>query len=348
MAAEKQTTKKLHHFVPQAYLRGFANEKERLTAVRLPGDHSFTTIVRNVAAQMHFHRVEGLDKPDEFEDVLASIEGEAQAIIRKLERRGGPRLTDVERHTFAFYIALQAVRGPETRRTSETMRANIVRIEVGAGGRRNVGAWAKENLGFEPNEEQEERIWQEATQEGGPPIALPNVAHIKHMMHMAEHLTKYVLARPWVMVHFTKRSLITSDAPVSLVRKPDDDAWMGVGFATAAFITFPLTRRLGLLMGDPMKFVAELGADDPKLQVIGNSVRSGKFDLVQEETAALAKFFNEHTTDSASQYLFHHPDDQRYVPEELPEPHLVTMSMNGGLTDVEWDGTPMFGPASEE
>lgn len=44
----------------------------------------------------------------------------------------------------SFYVALQAVRGPDTRATME-LQAKIVRVEIGAGGRKNLGRWIKEN-----------------------------------------------------------------------------------------------------------------------------------------------------------------------------------------------------------
>jgi hypothetical protein len=51
---------KLHHYVPQAYLRGFATEKERIVAVPLDTTRSpFTTVVKNVGAQTHFHTITG-------------------------------------------------------------------------------------------------------------------------------------------------------------------------------------------------------------------------------------------------------------------------------------------------
>jgi hypothetical protein len=42
----------------------------------------------------------------------------------------------------------------------------------------------------------------------------------------------------------------TCVAPVRLVRRPEDEPWQSVGYMTALAITFPLTRRLGMLMGD--------------------------------------------------------------------------------------------------
>ena len=61
----------------------------------------------------------------------------------------------------------EGVRGPDTRKTLEDLRAKFVRVEIGDGGRKNVGNWVKKNLGFDPSAEQADRIWAEATQPGG-------------------------------------------------------------------------------------------------------------------------------------------------------------------------------------
>lgn len=37
---------KLHHTVPQFYLRGFADASERITIVKLPGDKRYTQVVK--------------------------------------------------------------------------------------------------------------------------------------------------------------------------------------------------------------------------------------------------------------------------------------------------------------
>jgi hypothetical protein len=339
--AANQTTKKLHHYVPQAYLRGFANENERLTAQKLPGDAPpFTTIVRNVGAQTHFHRVEGLEQPDEFEDVLAIIEGEAQTVIRKIKQGGAFPLSAADRTNLAFFISLQAVRGPDTRRTSEMIQKEMIRLEVGAGGRKHVKAWVQKNMGFDPTPEQEERIWVTATQPGGPPISFTNFAHIEHMMEMAQSMLPYLTSRPWAVVRFDRRSLITCDSPVSLVRGRDNDTDLGVGFATAWGILFPLTRKLGLLMSDPTVMIEDFVPGDPRIQFVGDKVREGAMDAEQVGTTAMEKLFNDHTTANAREYIYYHPDDLKFVPKDLPEPQLTNMSM--GSANQEFTGETWF------
>lgn len=94
----KKSTAKLHHYVPQGYLRGFATDQERIRVVPLDRSRQpYTPSVKNVAAQNHFHTVGELDEPDAFEKVLSDFEGRALSIIRGFtngefpppRRRGG-------------------------------------------------------------------------------------------------------------------------------------------------------------------------------------------------------------------------------------------------------------------
>lgn len=337
-----RNTAKLHHYVPQGYLRGFATGRERITAVPLDRTRSsFTTGVKNVAAQTHFHTVPGAEEPDGFEKILSVVEGQVLGIIRRMEAGEFP-LPEEDRKSLSFYLALQAVRGPDTRKTIERLQAKMVRVEVGAGGRKNVKRWIKKNLAFDATEEQAQRIWEEATQPGGPPITIAVLDHIEHMVTTAEHLAKYLVTRPWLLVRFDRRSLITCDAPVSLIRNPkDEDFWTGVGFGTAWGIAVPITRKLGLLMSDPMVMIERFAVDDPMIQKIRTAVVAGNVDRVDAGTTAMERLFNDYTAESAREYIYCHPDDERFVPNNLHEPTLINMDA-GGFMDAEFDGEPWF------
>lgn len=102
---------------------------------------------------------------------------------------------------------------------------------------------------------------------------------------------------------------------------------------TAWGVTFPLTRKLGLIMSDPMP-VIESGA---KVEI----TRAGRLDHVQAGTVKLQRFFNDLTLSSAGYWIYHHPDDADVVPADLPDPRPVTMSMSGA--EYEFTGEPTFG-----
>lgn len=95
---------------------------------------------------------------------------------------------------------------------------------------------------------------------------------------------------------------------------------MGVGFANAWGITVPLSRKLGLLLCDPMQI-----ADIVDFEHVAN----GKVDYETKGTTAYARMFNGHTASSASEWLFCHPNDAQILPDPLPERNLVSMRMSG-------------------
>jgi hypothetical protein len=66
---------KLHHTVPKFYLRGFANDAERITTVRLPGDNQYTQIIDKTATTNHFYSIDSHPQgADVFETALSDME----------------------------------------------------------------------------------------------------------------------------------------------------------------------------------------------------------------------------------------------------------------------------------
>lgn len=203
--------------------------------------------------------------------------------------------------------------------------------EVGAGGKLGLRQ-RLERQGGEVTDELVETLWQQATHHEGPPIQRPKAEHIKQMIELAGELHKYIVGRPWSLVQFDRRSLITSDAPVGLVQDPRDEAGWGGGYMTAWDITFPLTRKLGLLMSSPDPLI--------DLEIPVEEVHKGAADTTQLSTAKLGSCFNYHTVVNASEWLFHHPEDEKFVPEHLPEPNRVSVAISG--MDHDFDGEPWF------
>jgi len=72
-----------------------------------------------------------------------------------------------------------------------------------------------------------------------------------------------------------------------------------------------------------------------------DGVHAGSFVRTVAGTTRMEKFFNQFTIGSASVWLYHHPCDERSLPETLPEPSPVTMGMSGARR--EFSGEPIFG-----
>jgi hypothetical protein len=306
---------KLHHTVPQFYLRQFANDSERITTVRLPGDMRYTSSVKKTAAINRFYSIDGHPSgADVFEKGLSELERFAAQVLQAIIAGEWP-LSEQQRARLGTFMAVQYLRGPDHRRTLEYLAAQMTRLEVQVTGPENVKQWVRKRYGVEVDDDEAEVLWQQATQPGGPPMTISPIAHIEQIVDGAQSLLTYVISRPWQLVRFGRRSLVTSDSPVGLVRNPDDEPWQGVGFATAWGITFPLTRKLGLIMSDITPMVEQ--------NFPVEHVREGQLDSVEKGTTAFAKFINESTVRSASEYVYHHPDDEAALPSPLPGPTLT-------------------------
>jgi hypothetical protein len=312
---------KLHHTVPKFYLRGFANPDERITTVRLPGDRRFTQKIGSTAAINRFYSIDGFpDGADAFEKALSKLEGDAAEVLRAVEGGTWP-LPEDQRAALGTFIAVQYVRGPDRRRSMEYLAAQMTRLEVQFTGRENVKHWVEQRYGVEVDDDEAEAIWQEGTQPAGPPITLDSIAHIGQIVDSAFELVPFVIGRPWRLVRFDLRSLLTSDLPVALVPGKGHEPWRGVGFATAQMITFPLTRKLGLIMGDITPFA--------NANVPVERLRAGDGDSTEPGTTSTAKMINHFTVHSASEYVYHHPDDETVLPSPLPEPRPTNLSIPG-------------------
>src|SRR5690348_17198545 len=110
-------TAKRHHYIPQCYLKGFADNptKPKLHVTDLAEQRTFITKPGNVCAEQHFHRInaEGLP-PDALENSLAGFESElAPALERIIARRSIGDETD--RSYLLNLMTLIAIKNPSHR-----------------------------------------------------------------------------------------------------------------------------------------------------------------------------------------------------------------------------------------
>jgi hypothetical protein len=320
-----------HHTVPQFYLRGFSRD-DQLVTVRLPGEQRFLQSVRKTAAEMDFYSIDGHeDGPDVVEKAFASLEGETARVFGAIVGGAWP-LPAADRELLALFVALQAARGPEQRRNMEYVAAQMTRLEIGFGGRYRVRDWVQRERGVEISEEDAALVWEQATRPEGPPIRLRPAAYVQQMLRLADETVKYIAGRPWTLVRLDRLSLFTCDTPVGLIPHPGEEVGAGVGFMTAWGVAYPLSRKLGLMMSDPMVLAKE--------GVPVELVRNGNFDRSEGESEQMQRAFNQITMGAASLWLYHHPDDAGVLPPHLPEPSPTTMEMSGAAFEFPVDASP--------
>ncbi|WP_374976641.1 DUF4238 domain-containing protein [Microbacterium trichothecenolyticum] len=308
--------KKRHHYVPQFYLREFARGKQ-IGTVRLEDPRRFTQSVSTACSELLFHTVPGHPDGDAaFEDVLAEIEGDAAAIFRDIAEGIWP-LPPEARSEFAQYIALQAARGAEFRRTMSYMAQQVLRMQVGAAGKESLRTRLAKALGDEVSDDLLSAVWEQSIRPEGPPVQLTAAGHIDQMADIAEAITPLLERRAWGLVRFVEHHLLTSDTPVCLVGDPNAPEDAGLGFATALMVIFPLSRTTGLFM---TRLTPPHYAD---------RVLSGELDYEEQPSDHYERWFNLHTIMNASEAIFHHPDDGDLVPSELPPARPVSARIAG-------------------
>src|SRR5664279_1708043 len=123
-----------------------------------------------------------------------------------------------------------------------------------------------------------------------------NLWHLKLIAENLSTVTRLVFFRhPWIVVRYSRKSLATSDTPVVLVpRRSDFERRVGTGIGTAAELYVPISRRVGLCMGD---------LPDPEL---GQEPETYE----RQGTSNTSRWMNIETVRNARRVVFHHPGDK--------------------------------------
>jgi hypothetical protein len=167
-----------HHYIPQGYLRGFAQTRgERqwyVNVTDLDQKRTFTTNLLNVCGERDFMRVEmeGYE-PDKLEKEMSKFEAQCVESIRRIAQTGKFEGDDAN-HVMNL-MALLAVRSPEMRenirdfhervakRTMDLVLAKKERWEGQMRQLRETGEPVHENLSYEDMKEFHERGEYEVT-----------------------------------------------------------------------------------------------------------------------------------------------------------------------------------------
>jgi hypothetical protein len=310
--------KKHHHVVPRFYLKGFADDKAMI--FRRPLVTSASSPARSIGigdamVRKDFYRVEaeGTD-PDIFENALGAVESETAPAFDRLITETSPMSLE-DRHRLAVWIALQYLRSEATRRLGEEIYRATTKLEVSI----FTPGQMRDRLGLPAD------IPDQLIEEMRASMLLTadtfKVDHRRHLNMIAENLrgaTRLVLFRnPWIVVRYSRRALATSDTPVVLVPRPSDLAnGLGTGIGTAAELFVPISRRVGLAIGelpDPV-----LGRAPQNYEKSGNT--------------KTALWMNNETARNARRVIFHHPADSPLdglaIPSSQRESEVDTSSID--------------------
>ena len=119
---------RLHHWVPQFYLKRFCAPSRKLFVVDAVAEAEFTTSPRNVAAERDFNRVEIADHaPDALEAAMAAVETEMDGAIERIVKAKKFH-GENDRGLIFNLMRLLAVRNPRHRETLRDFQTRAAKM----------------------------------------------------------------------------------------------------------------------------------------------------------------------------------------------------------------------------
>jgi hypothetical protein len=248
------------HYVPQCYLRQFANKKGKAFQVSVfdrEEERSFKNNVRDVSCQNYFNRIylDGMD-PDALESAMSDFEtGLAEALVRINAVRNLENEDD--RAYLLTLIGLTALRNPD-------MRKNIRGIADGLG-RMHIAARLKSQATYDESVAQAKaegalpddydvtfEEMKAALENGDFKIELGNNALISLEFQMLDHTIPLLHNRGWHLLRAPEGSggFITSDRPFYLMWEDPAmrDGPLAPGLAMMSTdIYFPISPTLAVV-----------------------------------------------------------------------------------------------------
>lgn len=186
-------------------------------------------------------------------------------------------------------------------------------VLAGLLGKDGLRKFIEEKEGAPISDERLEAEWTDLTRDSGTQL-VPDVAeHMQSIEMLWIRATALLLERHWVVVKFRRKTLLTSDHPVTLIPDEDEGTSRGAGWANAGAIALPLSRCSALLM------LNEPGAGS-----------------LLEGTARVAQLINEGSVLNARKSVFSHPEDDlsQMFAGDWPAPRIYEVG-------------PVTGPFSE-
>lgn len=248
-----KTIKKRHHYLPEFYLRGFANPPSSCLWMYQKNCESVKPILPHDAAVKTFYysfknEIGELDS-DTIENMMADIEGISAPIFKKIENK--EKLTEDERRTFSLFLAFIRIRVPNFRENIENSGAEVIKMTM---------------KDFASNEERFRLILEDYKKSTGKEITIP-VDRLRNFalndsgykvklepifslfvgVNMAIKLSDIINEMKWDFRLSTKdNAFITSDNPLAIYDPYDDSGVQAGLLLKKTILTFPITRNISL------------------------------------------------------------------------------------------------------
>ncbi|WP_407717052.1 DUF4238 domain-containing protein [Jiangella alkaliphila] len=84
-----------------------------------------------------------------------------------------------------------------------------------------------------------DREWRDITKPGGPDLSPNADEHMRLLTSLIDGTSRHLYDCHWTLLRFVRRSLLTSDHPVSMIVGPEYPEWQGVGIFTTDLFAVP-------------------------------------------------------------------------------------------------------------
>lgn len=283
------------HIVPRTYLRGFADDNERLVALRKGKQETFLISIADATVIKDFYELPNHPvSPAAFEETLGRFEKEFSRWRCLLETE--ELIRGADRVNFSGYLAFQALRGQAFYHAAAKTESDIVLTLIASYSPKEMQTW----LGKQGNmcSLEESQLIQERLLAGKMELELGSRAFVQHIDQEIQAIRGHLAKQKWEYVLFKEAYLITSDEPISLLSAQEPRSTdIYHAFMTAdQEILMPLTRAIGLRI-HPM-------SDEDLMDVA-----IGTHDIFRMGSAEEAQSFNHAVRCQAQSVIFAHPSD---------------------------------------
>jgi hypothetical protein len=254
--ANKQRHKR-HHFVPQGYLKAWADGKDQVAVRNRGTDDWYPSNIKNVALESDLYTSYGLGgEPDDFLEKLLGdqIDGPAPALLSRLAEEKLPRRNSEDRISLSRFLAMQLVRTPDN--IDQFMFVpSVLEYAKSPSGPVNFGLVREHlthiRLGKVPSdtEVQAATYWVNGmlTKPGRMPSREQAIIGLFDIAE--EHLAPALNEKAWSIEIDELGRFITADLPVSKYWYPGKrKMYMGVGIEDVDEVRFPIDPRHLLVM----------------------------------------------------------------------------------------------------
>lgn len=219
------------HYIPQFLLRNFSAHKKRQICVydKATGK-SFSTNIKNIAAEHSFYDFTFEDSEYTIEPALAQIEGNTAQLFKHIkEQESVNGLTKENKIVLAQFFAIQLTRTKQWRARTDDLIIKA-REEI-------------RSRGFDPNQLDELKVFSENEKK---------ISSIRQMFK-CDVFAPHFINKTWMLQKTTRtRPFYIGDHPIVMHNSNDFGPYGNIGFAVRGIeIYFPISRYLVLGMWCP-------------------------------------------------------------------------------------------------